>query len=530
LNVGLDTNVLKTTLKNVFGFEKFRGPQERIIQHLWQGQDALVLMPTGGGKSLCYQLPSLVREGVGVVISPLISLMQDQVEKLRAQGLNAYAYNSTIGIKQKRIIEEQLKLGEVDFLYMSPEGLMSPRMFDLLDQCQISLFAIDEAHCVSLWGHDFRPEYKQLGALARRYPHIPRLALTATADNRTRLEIIKDLHLEKAKVFLGGFDRPNIFYEIEERKKDGQKQLLDFLKNFPGESGVIYCLSRNKVDETAEWLQEEGFSALPYHAGWDKKTREQNQESFLKNETLIMVATIAFGMGIDKSNIRFVAHMNMPRSLESYYQETGRAGRDGEQASALLLYNARDVVTYKKMIKKNWLPKARETVEIQSLENMYALSQSLFCRRELVLQSFNENFKGPCGHCDNCLIGEKEAQFYNLNEWVEKCLRIVYQKKQSLIYKELMQYLQGVIGPRAKKEKWFEEDSFGYLSKITVPGIHYFLHQLITSHHLLFDEGLLKLTPMSAQFIKEGDDYWFRHHPTKFKKKVKRKSRRRKKT
>src|SRR5690554_4989069 len=340
----------RAILEHTFGYSSFRGTQEAVINHLIAGDDVLVLMPTGGGKSLCYQIPALARPGTGIVISPLIALMQDQVNALHELGVRAGYLNSTLSPQEAWQTERALQTGELDLLYVAPERLLQDRTLELLQGAQISLFAIDEAHCVAQWGHDFRADYLKLDILQQRFPEVPRIALTATADVRTRAEIIERLGLQNAQQIISGFDRPNIQYRIQQ-KNNPRQQLLRFLREeHSGHAGIIYCLSRNKVEQTAAWLSGEGFNALPYHAGLPVETRAQNQRQFLRDDNMIMVATIAFGMGIDKPDVRFVAHLDLPKSIEAYYQETGRAGRDGEPATALLLYGLEDVVKLRQMM------------------------------------------------------------------------------------------------------------------------------------------------------------------------------------
>ena len=389
------------TLRHVFGFHAFRGQQAEIIDHVIAGGDALVVMPTGGGKSLCYQIPALCRNGMAVVISPLIALMRDQVEALRQLGVRAAALNSSLSAYDSGRLLAQIRQGEIDLLYVAPERLLLDGTLAMLEGCQLGLFAIDEAHCVSQWGHDFRPEYLQLAALAARFPHVPRIALTATADPPTRAEIITRLNLEQGRVFLTSFDRPNIEYSIVV-KDNPRQQILDFLARHPKQSGVIYCMSRAKVEKTAAWLAEKGFTALPYHAGLPVEQRNTNQDRFLKEENIIMVATTAFGMGIDKPDVRFVLHYDLPKSIESYYQETGRAGRDGLPAKALLLYGVEDIMTLRGMITRNDAPPARQQREYQRLQALIHLCLSPQCRRQLLLGYFGENRPEVCGYCDNC--------------------------------------------------------------------------------------------------------------------------------
>jgi ATP-dependent DNA helicase RecQ len=389
-------------LRRVFGYDSFRGAQAEVISHVIAGGDALVLMPTGGGKSLCYQIPALVRAGTGVVISPLIALMQDQVDALTVLGVRAGFLNSTQFPGERQRVESAFLAGELDLLYLAPERLRAESTLRLLDRGKISLFAIDEAHCVSQWGHDFRPDYLALSALHERWPDIPRIALTATATRATRTEIATRLSLANARHFVASFDRPNIQYRIAP-KAEPARQLLELLRTeHPGEAGIVYCLSRASVDKTAELLERSGITALPYHAGLDTRTRTSNQARFLREDGLVMVATIAFGMGIDKPDVRFVAHLDLPKSVEGYYQETGRAGRDGLPATAWLAYGLQDVVLQRRLIDGSEGDTAHRRRLAAHLDAMLALCETIECRRSQLLAYFGED-AAPCGNCDTCL-------------------------------------------------------------------------------------------------------------------------------
>lgn len=414
-------------LNTVFGYHEFRGPQAAVIDALVAGEDVLVLMPTGGGKSLCYQIPALVREGVGIVVSPLIALMQDQVSALRELGVRAGFLNSSLSVQEMRQTELALQRGELDMLYVAPERLIQPRTLELFHQIKISLFAIDEAHCVSQWGHDFRSDYLKLELLHREFPQVPRIALTATADVRTRDEIIARLQLENAQQFINGFDRPNIQYRIAQ-KNNPKIQLMRFLREEQaGNSGIVYCLSRNKVEQIAEWLSSEKFTALPYHAGLPAAVRQKNQERFLREDNIIMVATIAFGMGIDKPDVRFVAHLDLPKSIEAYYQETGRAGRDGEPATTLLLYGLEDVVKLRQMMAQSEGSEEFKRNEQQRLNAMLGLCEITSCRRQSLLRYFGDTLAQACGNCDCCIT---PPQTWDATEAVQMALSCVYRTGQ----------------------------------------------------------------------------------------------------
>ena len=432
-------------LNTVFGYPHFIGPQEAIIERIAGGGDAIVLMPTGGGKSLCYQIPSLAREGVGVVVSPLIALMQDQVDALKEAGVAAAFLNSSLTSSEAAGVERDAEAGRIKLLYVAPERLVMPRFLSLLDSLsargKLALFAIDEAHCVSQWGHDFRAEYLQLSVLAERYPGIPRVALTATADSMTRAEIRDRLSLHDATEFVASFDRPNIRYAIAERE-DEHRQLAAFLTEHEGESGIVYCLSRKKVDSTAAWLVSKGFRALAYHAGMDSNARRVNQSAFLREDGVIVVATIAFGMGIDKPDVRFVAHLDLPKSIESYYQETGRAGRDGEAAEAWMLYGLTDVVQQRRLIDMSEADEAYKRVSRGKLDALLGLCETPTCRRARLLNYFAEP-QPPghmCGNCDNCL---SPPETWDATEAVRMALSAIYRTGQRYGSAYLIDVLRG---------------------------------------------------------------------------------------
>jgi ATP-dependent DNA helicase RecQ len=426
-------------LKDVFGYDAFRGNQAAIIERVAGGGDALVLMPTGGGKSLCYQVPGLLRDGLAVIVSPLIALMDDQVATLDELGVAAVALNSTLSNDEQREIAERIRRGEIKMLYLAPERLVQPRMLSFLQGLEIALFAIDEAHCVSQWGHDFRPEYLQLGQLAELFPQVPRIALTATADKRTREEIVQRLHLQNAERFLSSFDRPNIFYRILP-KDQPRKQLLGFLAARKGDAGIVYCLSRKKVEEVADFLSSQGFPALPYHAGLPNELRAYHQKRFLNEEGLIMVATIAFGMGIDKPNVRFVCHLDLPKSLEAYYQETGRAGRDGLPADAWMAYGLQDVIFLKQMLNNSEGDDRHKRIEQHKLDAMLALCEETRCRRQVLLGYFDEELAQPCGHCDNCIDG---VETWDATEPARQALSAIYRSGQRYGVGHLVDILLG---------------------------------------------------------------------------------------
>ena len=427
-------------LQQTFGYPSFRGPQETIIQTVIDGDDALVLMPTGGGKSLCYQIPALARHGCGIVISPLIALMQDQVNAMRELGVRASFLNSTLDAATAADVEHALIQGELDLLYIAPERLTQSRTLALLKQCQIALFAIDEAHCVSQWGHDFRADYLQLSLLHEQFPAVPRIALTATADEQTRLEIAARLQLEDAAHFVVGFDRPNIRYRIG-LKHNARQQLLAFLKaEHPQDAGIVYCLSRKKTEETASWLATQGFTALPYHAGLPAEERAAHQARFLREEAIVMVATIAFGMGIDKPDVRFVAHLDLPKTIEAYYQETGRAGRDGAPANAWMIYGLQDVIKLRQMMQGSQGSEQHKRIEQHRLNAMLGLCEITSCRRQALLDYFGETYPEPCGNCDGCL---EPAQTWDATEACRMALSAVARTGERFGVNHLIDVLKG---------------------------------------------------------------------------------------
>ena len=480
-------------LESVFGYPAFRGQQAEIVDTLASGGDALVLMPTGGGKSLCYQIPALLRDGVGVVVSPLIALMQDQVDALDEVGVRAAFLNSTQNYQQSARIEQQVRDGELDLLYVAPERLLTPRCMELLESSKIALFAIDEAHCVSQWGHDFRPEYIKLSVLHERFPDVPRIALTATADHQTREEIARRLQLDDGRLFISSFDRPNIRYQIVE-KGNGRKQLLDFIEtDHPGDAGVVYCLSRKKVEETAEFLNQNGVAALAYHAGMPQDTRSTNQSRFLREEGIVMVATIAFGMGIDKPDVRFVAHLDLPKSIEGYYQETGRAGRDGAPANAWMAYGLQDVVQQRRMIDESEADEAYKRIQGQKLDAMLGLCETIGCRRVRLLSYFGQE-SGPCGNCDTCV---KPPVSYDAIVPVQKLLSAIYRVDQRFGAGHVMDVLRGIDSDKVKQWKHDQLSTFGIGADIGEQEWRAILRQVIALGLVTVDHdayNALKLT------------------------------------
>ncbi|RKZ39156.1 MAG: DNA helicase RecQ [Candidatus Parabeggiatoa sp. nov. 3] len=445
-------------LEKIFGYQDFRGEQKNIIEHILADGNALVLMSTGGGKSLCYQIPALIRPGIAIVISPLIALMQAQVSALQQFGIRAACLNSSLSYDKARAVSQQLRQGELDLLYVAPERLMTPRFLEFLNTAQIALFAIDEAHCVSQWGHDFRPEYVQLSILHQHFSTIPRIALTATADGPTQRDIITHLGLENGKVFIAGFDRPNIRYRVVQKDK-GRDQLLTFLNaEHRGDTGIVYCLSRKKVEEIAAWLTRQGWSALPYHAGLDKNTRQHHQMRFLREDGLIIVATIAFGMGIDKPNVRFVAHLDLPKSIEAYYQETGRAGRDGLPANAWMAYGLQDVVKLRNLLEESEANEQHKRIVRHKLESMLGYCEMTTCRRQALLAYFGEQLSNPCQNCDTCL---EPVATWDATDVAQKALSCIYRTGQRFGVAYLIDVLLGKSNERIEKFKHDRVSTFG---------------------------------------------------------------------
>ena len=501
-------------LHDIFGYSAFRGEQEAIVEHVTAGGDALVLMPTGGGKSLCYQLPALLRDGVGIVVSPLIALMQDQVDALTQLGVQAAFLNSSLDADEARSVTSRLLSGELKILYVAPERLLMSGFLGLLDQVQehvgIALFAIDEAHCVSQWGHDFRPEYRQLTVLHERFPDVPRIALTATADAPTRGEIVERLALEDAQQFVSSFDRPNIKYRVTQ-KNNARQQLETFLESeHPNDAGIVYCLSRRKVEETADWLKTRGWDALPYHAGLDAGTRNANQRRFLREEGVIMVATVAFGMGIDKPNVRFVAHLDLPKSMEGYYQETGRAGRDGLPANAWMAYGLGDVVSMRQMLDSGDAPEERKRVERQKLDALLGFCESTACRHQTILRYFGETHPGDCGQCDNCL---EPVDTWDATLPAQMALSCVYRTGQRFGVVHLIDVLLGKLNPKIEQFRHAQLSTFGIGKDLTQQQWSSVFRQLVAGGFLETDMeayGGLKLTESSRPVLKGEQEVWLR--------------------
>ena len=512
-------NAALDLLRTTFGHPEFRGEQAEIVDCVVSGGDALVLMPTGGGKSLCYQLPALVRDGCGVVVSPLIALMQDQVEALRQLGVRAAYLNSTLDAAAAAEVERGLLAGELDLLYVAPERLLTARCLNLLDRAHagagIALFAIDEAHCVSQWGHDFRPEYRQLTVLHERWPEIPRIALTATADAPTRREIAERLALEDARQFVSSFDRPNIRYKVVQKDGSGQRALLDFIKDHRGDSGIVYAFSRKRVEKTAEQLQAAGIDALPYHAGMPAEQRAANQRRFLQTDGVVMVATIAFGMGIDKPDVRFVAHVDLPKSIEGYYQETGRAGRDGQPAEAWLNYGLGDVVNLRQLINLGEAGEERKQLELRKLDALLGYCESTRCRRQALLGWFGEAHAGACGNCDNCL---DPPESWDGTDAARKALSCVYRSGQRFGAGHVIDILRGVDTEKVQRFGHDKLSTWGIGAELDARQWSGVFRQLVAGGLLEANvdrHNALCLTAMAGPVLRGESRLSFRKEPPK---------------
>ena len=498
-----------TILKQTYGYGQFRGQQAEIIDHVVQGGSAFVLMPTGSGKSLCYQIPSLCRDGVGVIISPLIALMQDQITALEQLGISAGAINSGMPYGEVLRVRQKLENNQLDLLYVAPERLVMEEFLALLDQVKIALFAIDEAHCVSQWGHDFRPDYTALSLLAHRFKGIPRIALTATADQATRKDIVDRLELKDGKTFVSGFDRPNIHYSILERNNP-KKQVYDFIKNHhAGESGIIYCISRKKVEDMADWLQGKGINALPYHAGLNPEIRSKNQDRFLREDNIIIVATIAFGMGIDKPDVRYVAHMNIPKSIEAYYQETGRAGRDGLSSNAYMIYGMDDAAMQRNWIENSEAPDIQKRIENKKLNALLGLCEAAICRRQILLEYFDDNCE-PCGNCDTC---DTKPETFDGTIPAQMALSAVFRTGQRFGMVYVVDVLMGKEDERITRFGHDRQSTFGIGDKLSKNEWQNIFRQLVSQNLLMIDvneHNGIKITDKGFLFLKNKDCVRFR--------------------
>jgi ATP-dependent DNA helicase RecQ len=496
-------------LKRVYGYSAFRGEQQAVIEHVVAGGDAVVLFPTGAGKSLCFQIPALCRRGVGIVVSPLIALMRDQVEALKQLGIQAAALNSSLTREEAVAVRRALASGALDLLYVTPERAVTDGFAEMIGDVDIALFAIDEAHCVSQWGHDFRPEYRGLDCLASRFPGVPRIALTATADAHTRDDIVERLALTRARVFTSSFDRPNIAYEIVERDQPRQ-QLLRFLTRFKDASGIVYCLSRAKVEDTAEWLSTQGIRALPYHAGMDRALRDAHQDAFLKEENLCLVATVAFGMGIDKPDVRYVAHLDLPGSVEAYYQETGRAGRDGLPSEVWMAYGMADVIQRRRMIDEGGAPEEIKRIERAKLNALLAICETAGCRRQAILAHFGEAHPGGCGHCDTCL---KPVDTWDGTEAAIKALAAVYRTGERFGSGHVIDVLIGTVNEKAERFGHVDMPIFGAGKDLLARTWQSVFRQLLAAGLITVDHtafGALKLEPEARSVFRRERQVLFR--------------------
>ncbi len=488
-------------LNRIYGYPEFRGQQEKIISEVIARKNAFVLMPTGGGKSLCYQIPALCLDGVAIIISPLIALMQDQVDTLKEMGIAAAAINSGISFNEISQTTNQMQNNQIKMVYVAPERLLNEGFMRVLENTKISLFAIDEAHCVSQWGHDFRPDYVKLSILAEKFPEVPRIALTATADVPTRKDIIEKLHLQNGKIFIDGFNRPNIYYEIIPQN-NARNQLLKFLEEHKNDSGIIYCMSRNKVEDVAQFLQNQGFKALPYHAGMTAENRQKNQTKFLYEDKIIMVATIAFGMGIDKPDVRFVVHMNIPKNIEAYYQETGRAGRDQLPAEAVMIYNASDAANYRNFIEESKALENQKRIEHQKLNALLGLCEAVTCRRQIILEYFGDK-SGPCGNCDNC---KNSPETFDATVAAQKALSCIYRTNEIFGANYIIDVLLGKEDERIKNFNHDKLSTFGIGKDFSKVEWNLIIRQLIAQNFIKVDiagHGGLSITKEGREFLKD---------------------------